>query len=377
MHGAERLQKESIYLMVYGKRSSKEVAAIKDVSESTLRNWKLHFSLTGESPAESRARRMKRGKRIHNRLVTHAVKVELRRIVTERPWMYLEEIREALCVTTGVLLSSATTYRVLSLDLNWSLKRATLAAKERNDIDRDEHLQALYNATNDPTMFIFVDETSKGREDSLRTRHWQPRGEIVPYGEYFNHGGNNNRYTMIGAADSNGFISEACDLIRRKANANDVDPEAGTVDADRFVEWVENQLVPVLGDYAHGQPRSIVVMDNATIHGDVRVRTAIEAAGALLMYQSAYSPDLNPIELCFNQYKSHLKRHHAEYVGDINLAHMHALGTVSSDNMKNYYRRVGGIRNVENLGTHHPSAAQVEEELLILVTLAVLVANDD
>ena len=37
-------------------------------------------------------------------------------------------------------------------------------------------------------------------------------------------------------------------------------------------------------------------MDNASIHKSPKIREAIENAGCMLVYQPAYSPDLNPIE---------------------------------------------------------------------------------
>ncbi len=63
--------------------------------------------------------------------------------------------------------------------------------------------------------------------------------------------------------------------------------------------------------------------------------------GALLVYQPAYSPDLNPIETAF-----HLRRHHAVYVHEPFRAHMAAMQSVSRDDMCGYYRKVRCIRNV-------------------------------
>ena len=40
----------------------------------------------------------------------------------------------------------------------------------------------------------------------------------------------------------------------------------------------------------------IAIMDNACIHKSPKIREAIEKAGCRLVYQPAYSPDLNPIE---------------------------------------------------------------------------------
>jgi len=54
-------------------------------------------------------------------------------------------------------------------------------------------------------------------------------------------------------------------------------------------------MVPTLGRYDLGQPRSVVILDNATIHKDPRVLDLIEAAGAKLVWNAAYSPELNPV----------------------------------------------------------------------------------
>ena len=49
-------------------------------------------------------------------------------------------------------------------------------------------------------------------------------------------------------------------------------------------------------------------MDNASIHNSTRVREIIENAGAQLIYTAPYSPELNPIEYMFGEYKKSLKR---------------------------------------------------------------------
>jgi transposase len=52
-----------------------------------------------------------------------------------------------------------------------------------------------------------------------------------------------------------------------------------------------------------------VGLDNASVHHSEYVVHAIESAGAKVIYTAPYSPDLNPIELMFGQYKAALKRH--------------------------------------------------------------------
>jgi transposase len=49
------------------------------------------------------------------------------------------------------------------------------------------------------------------------------------------------------------------------------------------------------------KPGDIVIMDNLPAHKVVRVRAAVEAAGARLLYLPPYSPDFNPIEMAFSK----------------------------------------------------------------------------
>jgi transposase len=75
----------------------------------------------------------------------------------------------------------------------------------------------------------------------------------------------------------------------------------GAINGEAFLAYVEQVLAPTLtsGD--------IVVMDNLGSHKVAGVRTAIEAAGARLLYLPPYSPDLNPIEQAFAKLKALLR----------------------------------------------------------------------
>ena len=54
--------------------------------------------------------------------------------------------------------------------------------------------------------------------------------------------------------------------------------------------WLKKELLPVL------TPGHIIVMDNASFHKSVKIKTLIEEAGCELLFLPPYSPDLNPIE---------------------------------------------------------------------------------
>jgi transposase len=75
----------------------------------------------------------------------------------------------------------------------------------------------------------------------------------------------------------------------------------GAIDGETMLFFVEELLVPTLnrGD--------MVVRDNNPIHKLDEIEDAIEAAGAWVLFLPTYSPDLNPIELCWSKVKSCLR----------------------------------------------------------------------
>lgn len=56
------------------------------------------------------------------------------------------------------------------------------------------------------------------------------------------------------------------------------------------------------------EPKSVLVMDNASFHRTEGVRQICLAAGVKLVYLPPYSPDLNPIEELFAELNAFIKR---------------------------------------------------------------------
>lgn len=75
----------------------------------------------------------------------------------------------------------------------------------------------------------------------------------------------------------------------------------GAMDTLAFETYIQTQVCPTL------TPGDIVIMDNLSAHKSHRVRELIEACGAQLEYLPPYSPDLNPIELCWSKVKAVLR----------------------------------------------------------------------
>ena len=106
-----------------------------------------------------------------------------------------------------------------------------------------------------------------------------------------------------------------------------------------FLYWVKEYLCPVLGSYERGEPRSVVMMDNASTHMGDEIEAAITAAGAILIYGAPFSPHLNPIELYFSQYKAYLKRNDKRMIKDWYPVHTEALNVIDRNMGINFFRK--------------------------------------
>jgi transposase len=75
----------------------------------------------------------------------------------------------------------------------------------------------------------------------------------------------------------------------------------GAMDTVSFETYVEQILAPTLevGDW--------VLLDNLSVHKGSSVQAAIEARGARVVFLPPYSPDLNPIELCWAKVRTALR----------------------------------------------------------------------
>jgi transposase len=76
----------------------------------------------------------------------------------------------------------------------------------------------------------------------------------------------------------------------------------GPIEGTGFLAYVEQVVCPTL------KAGDVVVLDNLGSHRSDKIRQAIEAVGASLLYLPKYSPDLNPIENAFDKLKAGLRR---------------------------------------------------------------------
>ena len=220
-------------------------------------------------------------------------------------------------------------------------------------------IEALRFHLKTPEMALFIDESNKDRIAARRKYGWSRIGVPVSFRAQFNR---DARYTFIGAADCFGFVIPACDYVLHYTKEKE---EQLPVDADRFVVYFRNKVVPILGYYLKREPHSVVIMDNCSIHIDYRIIEMVKEAGAIIIFSASYSPELNPIEYMFHQWKSFLKRNHEKFARDWFTVHHAALASVTPEQGLNYFRNTTLVELVEN----HIMYPHVQEEIVALLLL--------
>jgi len=109
----------------------------------------------------------------------------------------------------------------------------------------------------------------------------------------------------------------------------------GAADGEAFVAFTETFLVPQL------KSGDIVVMDNLSVHKHPGVRKAIEGAGAVLYFLPAYSPDFNPIELCWSKLKNLLRSAAARTRDALDDAIATAMDAITSTDATGWFKHAG------------------------------------
>ena len=80
----------------------------------------------------------------------------------------------------------------------------------------------------------------------------------------------------------------------------------GTYNGDRLLEFLAGTLIPEMLPFDGSNARSVLVLDNCSIHHVASIKDLLQTAGIVTMFLPPYSPDLNPAEELFSYY---LKEH--------------------------------------------------------------------
>jgi len=175
-----------------------------------------------------------------------------------------------------------------------ALKRINMTHKVAGRIhtEQDAELRAAYLAeiaqlyTAD--QIVAIDESAANERTRDRKYGWSPKG--MPCRVKLP-GRRSKRWSILPALGIGGFLHHEI--------------YHGSYNGDRLNDFIE-RLLPKMNPFPG--PRSVLLLDNASTHHNDRLKPLCDAAGVRLLYLPPYSPDLNPIELSFNELKAWMRR---------------------------------------------------------------------
>lgn len=90
-------------------------------------------------------------------------------------------------------------------------------------------------------------------------------------------------------------------------------------------------------------PGDVVVLDNLAAHKTAKVQAAFAAVGVETWYLPPYSPDLNPIEMCWSKFKTNLRARAARTYEALSEAVSTALLTITTADTRNWVKHCGYV----------------------------------
>ena len=217
----------------------REIAKNLSLSLGTVHSHYMRFEQTGEVAPTRANRKGTRSLSEHEELFIVG-------LLLDDPSVYLSEVCQKIETLTGINVSSATVCRVIHRN-GFTRKKIQQVALQRSVEHRGRFFAEVQ--FHRVSQFVWVDETGSDRKDQIRKFGYALKGESPVYHRLLHRG---RRISAIAAMSISGVL--AYNLVR------------GSVNGERFLEFVQGKLVPEMQPYDGESPHSILVMDNCSIH---------------------------------------------------------------------------------------------------------------
>ena len=218
------------------------------------------------------------------RKITTAAEFYTLSLVIDQPGICLREIKLDLLLNLGLDVTESAICVFLQ-KAGFTRQHLKLYARQQDKHLRTQFIadMSLYTAE----MMVFLDEAGTDRRDSIRAKGYSLRGKP---GQKQTPLARGEHVSAICIMSVDGILT--CELVSRSVNG------------DKFIEFIENSLLPNLMPFNGQYPNSVIVMDNCSIHYVNQVTDLIRQTVALIHWLPPYSPDMNPIEEAFSKAKS-------------------------------------------------------------------------
>ena len=213
------------------------------ISSKTIIRWYQIWKDTEMLPMDVNPKFLKEN---HTKWTPDADEV-LREVVKLSPVSYLDEMAEKLVENTLIQFSLGS-ISVRLRHLGYSRQVVYEKALQQNAMERERLISTMEFLLVRVDMGIWIDESNKDRKAMRHRYGWAPKGTQAEVSNYYNQ---DRRYTLIAACDYIGFILEACDTVMHTVHEKQ---EEGTVDTERFVQYILTKFVPILGNYSRQEP---------------------------------------------------------------------------------------------------------------------------
>ena len=212
-----------------------------------------------------------------HKILSESEELVLLNALLDTPGIFLDEVQQHLFEKCGKWVSTSTLCREAKR-MGLTRQKMRKIAIQRSDMAHASFMVQVDGMNAD--MFVWVDETGSDKRHAARKYAYSLRG-VTPINNclYYVPG---KRISAISAVSTRGV--------------EDVYLTEGGVDGKTFCDFIRKCLLPNIMPFNGSNPRSIVVLDNASIHYADEAVQLLSNAGALLWFLPPYNPDLNPIE---------------------------------------------------------------------------------
>jgi len=173
----------------------------------------------------------------------------LLQFLDDQPAAYLDEMQQFIYDSYDIDITTKSIWVYLQR-AGWSRKAVQAKAAERNELLRAtwRGLQPLW----DDNQLVFIDESAANERTADRRYGWSPKGVQCQVLRPLKR---SERWSVLPALYNHGYM--------------DWMVHQGAITAELFIELLQERVLPNCTPYPG--PRSILIMDNASIHKNIRV----------------------------------------------------------------------------------------------------------
>ncbi len=209
----------------------------------------------------------------------------------QQSWAMQKEMMWFLWKEWNLYVHQFTISRILKRR-RWSNKKRQRVSIRQNDELRLNWVVDLLQLTAE--QLVFVDETFFNETTRWRHQAYAPVGEPARYQASRKR---EHCWSVLSTYTIDDYLF--CTGIRE-----------GWFNGEAFFRWLADELLPLCSFFPAS--KSVIIMNNASIHCNARIEELITSHGCEVRYLSPYSPDFNPIELSFSVLKAWVRRHFEE-----------------------------------------------------------------